>query len=85
MEIKSFVVYGETGLFAFEVKNTQKVRPEDLTSLKAFSQDYPESNRFFLYRGKERLLRDGICCIPCGKFLEELRPDSMGEIHSLIR
>lgn len=80
-----FVVYGETGLFAFEVKNTQKVRPEDLTSLKAFEQDYPESNRFFLYRGKERLLRDGICCIPCGKFLEELRPDSMEGIHSLNR
>ena len=69
-----FVVYGKSGLFALEVKNTGKVRPEDLRGLSAFGADYPESRRFFLYRGKDRLLRDGILILPCEEFLRELKP-----------
>lgn len=70
-----FVIYGETGLYAVEVKNTQKVRPEDLSALKSFAQDYPESQRFLLYRGQETLLKDGIQCMPCEIFLKKLKPD----------
>lgn len=69
-----FVIYGESGLYAIEVKNSAKVRPEDLRSLASFGDDYPESRRFLLYRGKERLLRDGILCMPCEEFLISLRP-----------
>lgn len=69
-----FVVYGESGLYAIEVKNSAKVRPEDLRSLGSFGEDYPESRRFLLYRGKERFLRDGILCLPCEEFLLSLRP-----------
>jgi len=69
-----FVVYGESGLYALEVKNTGKVRPEDLRGLAAFGADYPESRRLFLYRGKERLLRDGILVLPCEEFLRALEP-----------
>ena len=72
-----FVIYGESGLYAVEVKNTQKVRPEDLSALKSFAQDYPESQRFLLYRGRETLLRDGIHCMPCETFLRALNPDSL--------
>jgi hypothetical protein len=50
------------------------VRPEDLRALRTFGEDYPESRRFLFYRGKERLLRDGILCLPCVTFLEGLRP-----------
>lgn len=71
-----FVVYGESGLYALEVKNTQKIRPEDLSALKSFAEDYPDSLRFLLYRGSERLVRDGIQCIPCQEFLRSLKPDS---------
>jgi predicted AAA+ superfamily ATPase len=71
-----FVVYGESGLYALEVKNTQKIRPEDLSALKSFAEDYPDSRRFLLYRGSERLVRDGIQCIPCQEFLRSLKPDS---------
>ena len=70
-----FVVYGESGLFALEVKNSGSIRPEDLRGLKAFGEDFPEARRFFLYRGKDRLLRDGILCLPCEDFLRELRPN----------
>jgi len=69
-----FVVYGETGLFAVEVKNAAVVRPEDLRGLKAFGEDFPESRRFLLYRGRDRLLRDQVLCLPCEEFLLELRP-----------
>jgi predicted AAA+ superfamily ATPase len=70
-----FVIYGESGLYAFEVKNSAKVRPEDLRSLATFGEDYPESRKFLLYRGTERLLRNGILCLPCDEFLSGLVPD----------
>ena len=52
-----FVVYGEGGLHALEVKNSAQVRPEDLRRLKNFGEDFPESRRWLLYRGRERILR----------------------------
>jgi uncharacterized protein len=69
-----FVVYGEGGLHALEVKNSTQVRPEDLRGLKNFGEDFPESRRWLLYRGRERLLRDGILCVPCEEFLLQLKP-----------
>lgn len=69
-----FVVYGESGIFAVEVKNSSRVRPEDLRALKSFGEDYPESTRYLLYRGTERLKIDGILCVPCAEFLLALTP-----------
>lgn len=74
-----FVVYGESGLHALEVKNTDRVRPEDLRGLKSFAEDYPQSRRLFLYRGRERLLRDGIMVLPAAEFLASLVPDRFPE------
>lgn len=68
-----FVVYGESGLYAIEVKNTRQVRPEDLRALKTFGEDYPQSRRYLLYRGKERLKRDDVLCVPCEEFLLGLK------------
>ena len=42
-----FILYGEDGFWAIEVKNTNKVRPADLRSLKTFQQDYPECQTIF--------------------------------------
>jgi len=47
-----FVVYGDEGASALEVKNTRRVRPGDLRALRAFAEDYPEACTFLLYRGK---------------------------------
>jgi uncharacterized protein len=74
-----FVIYGESGLRAIEVKNTAQVRPEDLRALKSFGEDYPQSHRYLLYRGKDRLRRDGVLCLPCDGFLLGLEPDRMPE------
>jgi predicted AAA+ superfamily ATPase len=69
------VVYGESGLYAIEVKNSERVKPEDLRGLKAFAEDYPSCQRYLLYRGKDRLLVDGVLCMPCEEFLPALKPD----------
>lgn len=69
-----FVVYGEDGIYAFEVKNTSAVRPRDLKNLYAFKADYPQAELLLLYRGTERLKRDDVLCVPCEQFLLSMSP-----------
>lgn len=69
-----FVVYGEDGLWAFEVKNGVTVRERDLRGLRAFLEDYPEAQARLLYRGDERLEMRGIRCEPCEAYLASIRP-----------
>lgn len=69
-----FVLYGGTGFWAIEVKNTSRVRPQDLRALRAFRDDYPEATVRLLYRGKDRLEIDGILCLPVEDFLIRLVP-----------
>ena len=71
-----FVVYGDSQFCALEVKNGKKVTRRDIASLKAFQQDYPECCTALLYRGKERIVVDGVLCIPCEQFLAQLKPDN---------
>ena len=68
-----FVVYGENRFEAIEVKNAARLSPRDFSGLKAFASDYPEAKRILLYRGTDRILHDGIFCIPVGEFLKELK------------
>lgn len=70
-----FVVFGESGFWAIEVKNSDKVRSEDVQSLVAFHEDYPEAHTILLYRGKDRLLKNNVLCIPVDEFLKMIRPD----------
>jgi len=69
-----FIVYGEEVFWAIEVKNTSRIRKGDLSSLHAFKEEYPQCSTFLLYRGKERILREGVLCIPCDEFLMKLNP-----------
>ena len=70
-----FVVYGESGLQAFEVKNAGKVYSSDLRALRAFREDYPEAETAVLYRGPDRLRIDGVWCLPVRDFLRRTMPD----------
>lgn len=70
-----FVVYGEDGLWALEVKNASKIDSVNLRALKSFKEDYPESNLIFLYNGKERLKKEGVFCVPCEDFLLQSHPN----------
>ena len=69
-----FVVYGPDTFCAIEVKNASRLRPSDLRPLRTFGIDYPEASRLLLYRGPERLVRDGIQIRPCEDFLRDVRP-----------
>lgn len=69
-----FIVYGEDGFWAIEVKNTATVRNADLRSLRAFHEDYPECRPVLLYRGDHSLRIHDVECLPCDQFLTALRP-----------
>jgi hypothetical protein len=51
------------------VKNGTILHPQDIRALKTFGEDYPEAERVLVYRGSERLKREGISIEPCEGFL----------------
>lgn len=71
-----FVIYGEDGLYAIEVKNSSVIHPGDMKGLIAFKEDYPEAECILLYRGNQRLKIESVLCIPVEEFLLGLKPDS---------
>jgi len=76
-----FIIYGPDTLVAIEVKNTTNIRSNDLKRLMSFRTDYPGASCFFLYRGKEKLMKNGILCMPCDLFLEKLTPENRIELE----
>jgi len=59
-----FVLYGERGLLAFELKMAQKVRTDDMHSLLRFREDFPEAKVYLLYLGQRRWHDRGIEVLP---------------------
>lgn len=53
-----FVLYGDRGIMAFEVKRNAKVRLSELQGLKLFLKDYPMARAYYLYGG-DRHYREG--------------------------
>ncbi len=70
-----FVVYGPDVFAAIEVKRSGNVHSTDLRALRAFREDYPEASVCLLYLGKDRLVIDGVLCVPCSEFLRDLHPE----------
>jgi uncharacterized protein len=67
-----FVLYGERGLRAFEVKRTARLRGEDFKSLTAFVADYPMAKAWLVYGGTRRFHQGSIEVIPLDACLREL-------------
>ena len=67
-----FVLYGERGFIAVEVKRTRKLRRADFRGLTAFKRDYPEARLLMLYGGKERRYSDSIEIVPTSEALRTL-------------
>lgn len=67
-----FVLYGERGLRAFEVKMSQTVRPEDFRGLLRFREDYPEARTHLVYLGNRRWQERGVEIIPVSECLASL-------------
>ena len=49
-----FILYGEKGLYAFEIKRASMITPKMLRSLKIFKKDYPMAKLFLVFGGKRR-------------------------------
>lgn len=59
-----FILYGEEGLIALEVKRTKRFDRKDLKGLKAFKSDYPSARCILLYGGTEKRYDDNLEVIP---------------------
>jgi len=70
-----FVIYGEIGFYAFEVKTHSQIRSKDLRSLREFKKDYPECECIVLYGGEEKIMVGDILAIPVVQFLLHLKPN----------
>jgi predicted AAA+ superfamily ATPase len=75
-----FVVYGPEVFAAMEVKHSDVIQPRDLSGLRAFGEDYPEAQLCLLYRGKERLRKGRVDCIPVDQFLVNLIPGNTAQL-----
>ncbi len=67
-----FVLYGERGLIAFEIKRSARVRDEDLAPLLVFREDYPMARTFYVHAGTQRGHDRGIEIWPMGPALKAL-------------
>ena len=67
-----FILYGEKGLKAFEIKRTGKTQSAMLTGLRAFLKDYPIARAYFIYGGERRMREGKIEIIPIKNALMEL-------------
>lgn len=55
-----FVVYGEKGLVAIEIKSKKNISSADLYGLKSFQQDYPIAKGVMVYGGSQKRYVQGI-------------------------
>lgn len=78
-----FILYGPQVFYAIEVKNSKTINPQDLRGLKEFYKDYPESSLFLIYRGKERIKKEGIFCIPAEDFFRNMDPANRSLVSQL--
>lgn len=67
-----FVLYGERGLHAFEVKRSSVFRETELAALRTFCADYSAARGHFFYGGTRRYRFGAIDVIPLGEGLSEL-------------
>lgn len=68
-----FVIYGERGLKAFEIKHSSRVTNQDLMGLKLFKEDYPDSQAYLLYGGNREWHESGVEVCSFQKFITNIR------------
>lgn len=77
-----FVLYGERGLIAIEVKRTATLRKCDLTGLRAFCRDYPMTRALLIYGGRHRRYEGSIEAVPIQEALPGLYDLLIGTPHA---
>ena len=67
-----FVLYGNRGLKAFEIKRRNKIPSSEFRGLKAFIKDYPTAKAYFIYGGERQMSEGAIDIIPMEYALKNL-------------
>lgn len=67
-----FVLYGERGIIAIEVKRSRRLARADLAGMSLFRSDYPSARCVVLFGGERREYREGIELVPIEEGLAEL-------------
>lgn len=67
-----YILYGQHGLIAIEVKRKANISSKDLNGLKAFSKDYPEAKLFLFAHLKRTQYYGNITILPIEKALSLL-------------
>lgn len=67
-----FVLYGEKGLIAIEVKRAANIRNREFSGLKAFAKDYPLASLYMFYGGDKRITAGNIQLIPMTQAITSL-------------
>ena len=67
-----FVLYGERGFKAIEVKHSDRARARDFKGLRRFKKDHPEAELMFVYLGSRRRHEDGVEIIPAQDFFQNI-------------
>lgn len=76
-----FVLYGEAGLVALEIKRSAHIREPDLRALRAFKADYPMARALLLCGVEQRMYREpGIELWPLASALQSLGAILSGEV-----
>lgn len=68
----AFVLYGERGLIAIEVKRGSRLRDGDLAGIRAFMDDYPIARPLVVYGGTRAYRDDPIEILPARRFFDEI-------------
>jgi predicted AAA+ superfamily ATPase len=67
-----FVLYGERGLVAVEVKRSHRWNEKDLAPLESFRADYPMATCYFLYGGEREYTHGAVRILPVAAALRAL-------------
>jgi len=84
MEV-DFVLYGENGILAFEVKRSSRIYNSTLSGLKSFIKDYPMAKAYCIYGGERYYRQGNIEILPINTSLKIL-PDILkkGDKYCLL-
>ncbi len=67
-----FVLYGEKGIKAFEVKRSARISGSMLSGLNSFIRDYPMAKAYLIYGGDRYMRQQGIEIFPFAHALKNL-------------
>lgn len=75
-----FILYGEKGLFAFELKSKKYIERKDFSTLHAFKKDYPIATCYLIYGGDHAEKHGEITALPLQQALFKL-PELLGLVE----